>query len=211
MPLYSRSTTLSERFWPLVDKNGPAPAHCPELGACWVWTRSKHTFGYGKIGINYKTFGTHCVAWELTYGPIPDGQWVLHKCDNPPCVRPDHLFLGTQADNMADRDAKHRLPTGDAHWSRRNPERVARGLRSGKYTKPEATPRGERHGLRKHPELAARGERANKSTLTEQDVRDIRRLYAERQANMYELAARYGISRPAVGYIIKRKTWQHVV
>jgi hypothetical protein len=81
-----------------------------------VWTGSKDRKGYGKIGIGSLKDGTRGiatvprVAWVLTYGPIPEGLCVLHRCDNPPCCRPAHLFLGTRAENRADMLAKGRAP-----------------------------------------------------------------------------------------------------
>lgn len=100
----------SDRFWSKVDKCGPVPAHVPEVGRCWVWTSTlKGTYGSFRRA---KTRGAmeraHRVAWEMTYGPIPDGLWVLHRCDNRLCVRPDHLFLGSRQDNMDDMHAKGR-------------------------------------------------------------------------------------------------------
>jgi hypothetical protein len=72
--------------------------------------------GYGQIGVggnHGRRLLAHRVAWILTFGPIPDGLWVLHSCDNPPCVRPDHLFLGTALANSEDRDAKGRGAKGE--------------------------------------------------------------------------------------------------
>ncbi len=86
------------QFWARVDTSG----------VCWVWTGAKNSGGYGDIRYDGRKVGTHRVAWELTNGPIPNGLWVLHRCDNPPCVRPDHLFLGTNTDNMRDRASKGR-------------------------------------------------------------------------------------------------------
>ena len=88
-------------FWPRVDQ-GPD---------CWLWTGYKTAQGYGQIGIKRVLRYAHRVSWELAYGQIPDGLCVLHRCDNPPCVRPDHLFLGTRADNTADMLAKDRHRT----------------------------------------------------------------------------------------------------
>jgi hypothetical protein len=101
------------RFWPKVNKNGPILR--PELGPCWVWTASIKGNGYGKIGAGGAGSGwlhAHRVSWKLANGPIPDGLQVLHRCDNRPCVRPDHLFLGTALDNQADCVAKGRKRLG---------------------------------------------------------------------------------------------------
>lgn len=91
--------TPEERFWPRVSKSE----------GCWEWTGPRYPNGYGMFSYQGRTQGTHRVAWMLTHGPIPDGLQVLHRCDNRPCVRPDHLFLGTQADNLRDCRAKGRF------------------------------------------------------------------------------------------------------
>jgi hypothetical protein len=75
---------------------------------CWIWTGSKKTKGYGQFGVNYRVVTTHRYAYENFIGKIPAGMVVMHTCDNPPCVNPDHLILGTIADNNADRDIKGR-------------------------------------------------------------------------------------------------------
>lgn len=76
--------------------------------SCWIWTAQKKTKGYGVIGVAGKTKTASRVSYELYVGEIPNGLFVLHRCDNPSFVNPDHLFLGTAADNAADRDAKGR-------------------------------------------------------------------------------------------------------
>jgi hypothetical protein len=105
------------RFWKKVDKNGPIH---PVLGtACWVWTGYKMPFGHGQLTISKdeSCVLTHRFSWELHHGPIPEGIKVCHRCDNPPCVRPDHLFLGTQKDNIQDAIKKGR--PGYLDWKRK--------------------------------------------------------------------------------------------
>ena len=78
-----------------------------ELDECWKWQGARFPAPYDYGHLCYDRY-THRIAWELTYGPVPDGMQVCHHCDNPPCCNPTHLFLGTQADNMHDRDRKGR-------------------------------------------------------------------------------------------------------
>ena len=78
---------------------------------CWVWTRGRTAYGYGSIhgiGRNGGNGYAHRLSYETFVGPVPDGMCVLHRCDNPPCINPDHLWLGTRTDNMRDRDRKGR-------------------------------------------------------------------------------------------------------
>lgn len=126
------------RFWAKVDKSGD----------CWIWTAAKTGRGYGNFALHGGNIAAHRYSWEITNGPIPDGRGVLHECDTLACVRPDHLFLGTQRQNVADMIGKGRArypgatnpQSGDAHWTHRTPEKMnpARGDRNGWRTKPNA-------------------------------------------------------------------------
>ena len=89
---------------------------CQQTG-CWNWTASKNARGYGQFWDGETMRTSHRVSFQIHTGRIPDGMHVLHRCDNPACICPDHLFLGTNTDNMADRDAKGRVAhqRGEAH------------------------------------------------------------------------------------------------
>lgn len=85
---------------------------------CWIWGGHVSGIGYGAARMNGKICSAHRLSWEAFNGPIPDGNLVLHKCDVPNCVNPEHLFLGTQADNVRDMVEKGRrvVRRGESHW-----------------------------------------------------------------------------------------------
>lgn len=171
-PKYQDFTT---RFWSLVDK----------ADGCWIWQGSLDGKGYGRIAFRSVRTGAHRVAYILTYGDVPNGLEVCHHCDNRRCVRPDHLFLGTHAENMADQYAKGRNSPpprndGDAHWTRQHPERVSGG---------------EWHPFAK---------------LTTEQVKAIRASYATGGYSYRQLATQYGVTKSCIHNIIKGKGWKGV-
>ena len=118
------------RFWPRVRIGG--------FLECWEWTGNREPFGYARFWFEGRNSTAQRVAWTLTNGPIPNGLCVLHRCDNPPCVNPAHLFLGTKSDNSLDRHAKGRTIGGSPFI---RPGFRARGERGGnsKLTEAEVT------------------------------------------------------------------------
>jgi hypothetical protein len=182
---------LADRFWEKVDKH---PGRWWNGAECWYWTGIPNPKGYGRISVHgragHDAFA-HRVAWELTYRLVPGGLWVLHHCDTPACVRPEHLFLGTAADNTADMMAKGRHVNGVAPLERR-----ARGERHGSRTKPESTPRGEKHTAAK---------------LTDAQVCELRRRWSAGGIQQKALAAEYSVSRGVVSEILSGKSWKHLL
>jgi hypothetical protein len=176
---------LADRFWPKIDIRGP--------DECWPW-KASNVKGYGQLRVGTKLVLAHRLAYELVKGPIPAGMDVLHKCDYRPCCNPEHLFPGTQLDNMQDAATKGR---------------TARGERNGTHTHPEMLRRGERHGAHTHPERTARGENQGSAKLTETKVYDVRRLFAGGKTKA-EIARLMDVSRHTIGKVVNGQTWRHV-
>jgi hypothetical protein len=115
-------TPPATRFWAKVEKTE----------GCWLWTAATGgQMGYGTIGVTRtRMMYAHRLSWEMHHGPIPIGSLVLHHCDQPRCVRPDHLFLGTRADNMADMVAKGRQARGESHANARLTPDIVKTIRA---------------------------------------------------------------------------------
>jgi hypothetical protein len=155
---------------------------------CRVFVGHIEANGYGRFAVNRRMRWAHRVAWELFVGPIPDGMFVLHRCDNRPCCNVEHLFLGTHADNMADMARKGR------HFSITSPDRI---------------PRGARHGRSTSPEKTARGSRVHTASLREEQIPGIRaRIRAGESCA--SIARSLGVSRSVISNVSNRRYWTHV-
>jgi hypothetical protein len=146
-----------EKFW----------SNATWQGECLVWNKDLHKDGYGQLTYHRKYYLSHRLSWILTFGDIPKGLYVLHKCDNPPCINPNHLYLGTQQDNVNDMYSKHR----------------------------DNNLFGSKHGM---------------ALLTEDQVREILKLYDTGTIQIKQLAERYGISKTGIYHIVHRENWKHL-
>lgn len=131
----------------------------PDECGCLNWNAAINNKGYGFFWDGTKVVLAHRFSWEFNVGPT-NGYHVLHKCDNPRCVNPEHLFIGTQSDNMKDAVKKNRIPRGETH---------------------------------------------HRSKLMDHQIVEIRERYAGGGVRMYELAKKFGVSRPLISMIINNK------
>jgi len=150
--------------------------HPEPMSGCWLWTGGMHRSGYGML----RSGKTHRVSWRLFRGEIPQGLYVLHKCDVRCCVNPDHLFLGSHRDNMKDmsRKGRGRSASGDSHPARRTPG-------------------------------WSQGERNGRARLDDARVIAMRRSHAQGET-IASLARRYRVSERTAGQAIHRETWRNV-
>lgn len=181
------------KFWSYVTVKGP--------DECWEWKPTcRNHFGYGlwyyqKDG-KQRSVTSNRVSWCFSVGRIPDDLWVLHKCDNPPCCNPAHLFLGTATDNSNDRVKKGRTSSGEKQskimrdYYREHPEKL--------ICSPYRLSR------------AVRGERFWSAKLTSEKVLEIRSKYVPYKYGLKRLGKEYGITHKSVHSIIAGRSWKHV-
>lgn len=174
-----------QRFW--------AKVAAPNTAGCRLWIGCRNDAGYGFFRHERRVRVAHRLAWMLTRGEIPSGLLVCHSCDTPACCNPEHLFLGTNADNRRDCVAKGRTncARGDANGARLHPETRARGVH---------------HGSRTHPERLRRGEACTLAKLTDAAVRIIRASSDSQRS----LAKRFGVSQATIWNVINSRGWSHV-
>ena len=151
-----------DRLWTKIEERGP--------DECWPWLASCNLDGYGHLRLNGKLERAHRVVWFLTYGTIPEGMCVCHHCDNPPCCNPAHLFLGTQIDNIHDRDAK-----GRGNFSLELGYTIGRRFKPGhKFSPTKFTDDEKREIKRKVVEGVRNVDIAKKYDISQQSVSDIK-------------------------------------
>lgn len=197
-----------KRLWAKVDKTaGP--------NGCWTWTSSVMKNGYGVFQLRGKTRLAHRVIAAVNgIMTTAEKPLICHACDNRKCCNPAHFFIGSHADNMLDMKTKGRAGNknparGDAHMSRKYPERLQRGENHWTRRNPERIPRGELSGARKHPEKYARGESSYLAKLTEAKVLAILGALSS-GATQRQTAKQFGVCQATVGHIATGKNWNHV-
>lgn len=169
--------TLEDRFWEKV-------VIVPYDRGCWIWAACRTPPGYGEIAVRVGLVEyAHRLSWKFNRGPIPDGLSVLHRCDNPPCVNPDHLFLGTSKDNSQDALKKGRLGKQSDTFKR---------LWAEKWN------------------VTQRGEANPTHRLTEETVRAIRASYQRGVFGYKRIVAKFGISHGLAQRIVSGKAWPHL-
>lgn len=238
MPKVSLKERISN-FKSKVNKRGPYPdiVDYPKLKTrCWIWTALKDGDGYGRsISILGETRANR-IAYVLKHGKIPSKKIVRHRCDNPVCVRPTHLYTGSQRDNVNDRVIRGRSSSGDSHRTimRRVASRgkkhslIVRSRAISIYSRGkkhslacvETRSRGKLHGLAIKHSVAhklgianrpnQKGENGPSSKLSNKQIVKIRRLHATGKYSFKLLGAKYNVSDVTIGNIVKMKTYTHV-
>jgi hypothetical protein len=175
MPKPPRIFDPALHFWPFVDKKS-----CDE---CWIWNGTKMRAGYGGVFFKGKPTGAHRLSWMMANNryDITRHMVVMHSCDNPSCVNPSHLRLGTYSDN--------------------NKEPYIKGRRI------PAT--GSDHYTAKHPEMIRRGEQQSATKITTDTVLAIRRLYRDGEKQS-AIASRFNVCQSLISLIVSGRRWSHL-
>lgn len=154
----------------------------PNTG-CWLWCAASSSKGYGCLGFGGKMLRAHRVVLSHKIGrPLESHELACHACDQPSCVNPDHLWVGSSRDNLADMRAKGRH---------------AQGSKNGMHTKPWRRSLGDRNGMR----------HSKRTRLNHEKASEIRSLYGSKRFSQRQLAQRFGVSRRAIQMIVNGTIW----
>jgi HNH endonuclease len=213
----TRTDSLEVRFRQRVTQE-------PNTG-CWLWTGNTFPNGYGQISCGGRKLLTHRVSFELDRGSVPADKVVCHRCDVPLCVNPDHLFLGTQSDNVSDCYKKGRRPVGSLKSNALLTEEAVADIRTYRlthkafaalYGASEGSVRAAQIGKSWHHvksgkkpragQIHSQGERHRDAKLNEDAVRDIRK----RRMSLAAYGRLYGVTAQSVRSAMYRQTWTHV-
>lgn len=180
---------------------------------CWLWTKGTGQMGYGKVSFLGETEYTHRVAWILTHEDIPDSQQVNHHCDTPRCINPEHLYLGTQAENSADMVRRHRNAgkgKGVRKLSNEDVLDIKNRLSAGEHPKSIAEDYpvhvASIHNIKKRKTWA---NKIGRTYLNKSDAVKIKRMLAQR-IKQQDIADSFGVSVPTISAINTGKIWRHV-
>lgn len=212
--------TLKERLFEKIVKSD----------GCWEWIGAKHRFGYGmiRLGGTQPKITASRASWLVHNGEIPNGMHVCHKCDNPQCTNPDHLFLGTAGDNANDKEQKGRglrrfnneisNAIATLHCVGVSLHALARAFNADRKSIKTALrhgqilpnpPRPYREPKPPSPPPILRGEKNHKAKLTEKDVFEIRKLRVEGLSTQ-EIASHFAVGKSMVSHICTRRCWTHI-
>lgn len=214
---------IAARFWSHVDKNAE--------NGCWVWTAFIDHKGYGQWTVHKRALKASRVSYFLSFGEDPGSLFVCHRCDNPPCVNPAHLFLGTVLDNAADMVRKGRKPRGESSTLSKMTSAQVREMcdlyASGIVTVLELARRfnishttaqsiiaGERwqhvEAIRSNRENRRSGDRHWLAKLTTCQAQEIRSAFRkhDKERSVAALARKYSVARSTVYRVIRGETWK---